>query len=206
MKRRLLAAVAFALLGGVATFLVALATGAWAPLEYRPPSRSEDRTAQQLLALHGVQARGPNLWTCGWLGIGYESVLVMTAVEMGSGGRGLYRELGLCKTGWPLHCLQGRVVRKQRSEGAWMSRGAPGRGRWHGRLVPYQPTWFGFAANTAFYAALLWLLIPGPFALRRFLRLRRGLCPKCAYPMGESAVCTECGDPLPRRRQMPNPT
>ena len=44
----------------------------------------------------------------------------------------------------------------------------------------------------------LWLLIPGPFALRRFLRTRRGLCPRCAYPVGESAVCSECGRELPR--------
>ena len=61
------------------------------------------------------------------------------------------------------------------------------------------PIWPGFALNTLFYATLLWLLLPGPFALRRFLRVRRGLCPKCAYPMGESAVCTECGRALPRR-------
>ena len=36
-------------------------------------------------------------------------------------------------------------------------------------------------------------------ALRRVLRVRRGLCPKCAYPMGESAVCSECGQALPKR-------
>ncbi len=59
--------------------------------------------------------------------------------------------------------------------------------------IPLRPIWPGFAVNTLFYAAILWLLIPGPFALRRFLRLRRGLCPKCAYPSGESAVCSECG-------------
>ncbi len=63
--------------------------------------------------------------------------------------------------------------------------------------IPLGVIWPGFALNTLFYAAILWALIPGPFALRRYLRLRRGLCPKCAYPMGESAVCTECGRPLP---------
>ena len=62
---------------------------------------------------------------------------------------------------------------------------------------PLLPIWPGFAINTIFYATLLWLLIPGPFALRRFLRVRRGMCPKCAYPMCESAVCTECGCGLP---------
>ncbi len=41
--------------------------------------------------------------------------------------------------------------------------------------------------------AVLWLLICGSFALRRFIRRRRGLCPACAYPMGDSNVCTECG-------------
>ena len=67
------------------------------------------------------------------------------------------------------------------------------------RILPYRPIWLGFTINTIFYATLLWLLIPGPFALRRFLRVRHGLCPKCAYPMGESAVCTECGCGVPKR-------
>ena len=65
--------------------------------------------------------------------------------------------------------------------------------------LPYKPIWPAFAINTSFYAAILWLLIPGPFVMRRLLRVRRGLCPKCAYPMGESAVCTECGGVLPQR-------
>ena len=75
---------------------------------------------------------------------------------------------------------------------------APGVGPILNRL-PHYPIWPGFPINTLFYAALLWLLIPGPFVLRRFLRVRHGLCPKCAYPIGESAVCTECGRELPQR-------
>ena len=66
------------------------------------------------------------------------------------------------------------------------------------RPFPKTPILLGFLINTLFYAAILWLLIPGPFALRRLVRVRRGLCPKCAYPMGESAVCSECGCKLPR--------
>ena len=61
------------------------------------------------------------------------------------------------------------------------------------RMAPLAPIWSGLVINTAFYATLVWLLIHGLSALRRLLRVRRGLCPKCAYPMGESAVCTECG-------------
>ncbi len=65
--------------------------------------------------------------------------------------------------------------------------------------LPLRLIWPDFAVNTFFYAAILWLLIPGPFALRRFIRVRRSLCPKCAYPRGESAVCSECGHELPQR-------
>ena len=64
------------------------------------------------------------------------------------------------------------------------------------RLIPLKPLWPGFAINTVFYAAVLWLLLICPGRLRRFLRLRRGLCPACAYPIGTSDVCTECGKPV----------
>ncbi len=64
------------------------------------------------------------------------------------------------------------------------------------RRIPTQILWSGFTQNVLVFAVILGLGIPGPFALRRFLRVRRGLCPKCAYPMGESGVCTECGGAL----------
>ena len=67
------------------------------------------------------------------------------------------------------------------------------------RALPFRPLWPGFAVNTLFYVIVLWLLSSGPFALRRIIRIRRGLCPKCAYPMGGSAVCSECGKELPCR-------
>ena len=66
------------------------------------------------------------------------------------------------------------------------------------RRLPCRPIWPGFGVNTIFCAATLWLLIPGPFALRRFVRRRRGLCPGCAYPVGGSVVCSECGIALGR--------
>lgn len=67
------------------------------------------------------------------------------------------------------------------------------------RALPLRPIPGGFAVNTVFYGATLWLMICGLFALRRFIRVRRGLCAACGYPMGESAVCSECGKPLPGR-------
>ena len=61
-----------------------------------------------------------------------------------------------------------------------------------GRL-PLIPIWPGFAINTIFYAAVLWLPVAGLGALRRHGRVKGGLCPSCAYPIGGSPICTECG-------------
>ena len=63
------------------------------------------------------------------------------------------------------------------------------------RILPLRPIWSGFAIDTAFYAAILWLVIPGPFALRRHFRRQRGLCVPCGYDLrhAEHAVCPECG-------------
>ncbi len=68
---------------------------------------------------------------------------------------------------------------------------------WRG--YPFRPVWLGLAVNTLFYATFLWLLIPGPFVLRRFIRVKRGLCPACAYPMGALPVCSACGKAQPNR-------
>ncbi len=73
------------------------------------------------------------------------------------------------------------------------------------RTLPLRPIGAGFIVNTMFYAVMLvplWLLIRGGylFAFRRAIRIRRGLCPACAYPTGESDTCAECGKPLPNRR------
>jgi hypothetical protein len=68
-------------------------------------------------------------------------------------------------------------------------------------LLPVRPLWPGFLINTLFYAAILWLLFAIPGRIRRTMRLKRGLCPKCAYPLGSSDLCTECGAPRTRPRK-----
>ena len=50
-----------------------------------------------------------------------------------------------------------------------------------------------FAINTVFYGVILWGLFTAPFALRRRRRIKRGLSPQCAYPVGINERCTECG-------------
>jgi hypothetical protein len=59
--------------------------------------------------------------------------------------------------------------------------------------LPIGVLWPGFAINTIFYAAILGVLFFAPGELRQTIRRRRGLCPACAYPIGASPVCTECG-------------
>jgi len=63
------------------------------------------------------------------------------------------------------------------------------------RCLPLTPIWFGFVVNTLFYAIILWLLIPGPFVLRRHIRIKCGRCPKCGYDLrgALSGGCPECG-------------
>ena len=71
------------------------------------------------------------------------------------------------------------------------------------RALPLRPIPVGFALNTLFYAAILWPLSYDPFVLlRRVIRKRRGLCPACGYPVGESDLCTECGKTLLGRAQV----
>ena len=61
------------------------------------------------------------------------------------------------------------------------------------RVVPFRLLWPGFAINTFFYAAILWLPF-APFQLRRHLRVKRGLCIKCGYDLRKtSGGCPECG-------------
>jgi hypothetical protein len=69
-------------------------------------------------------------------------------------------------------------------------------------VQPIRPLWPGFAANTVFYTAILWMLFAASGTLRRRRRIKRELCPACAYPVGASDVCTECGMSL-RPRQVP---
>jgi len=66
-----------------------------------------------------------------------------------------------------------------------------------GYTLPSCPLFVRFAINTIFYAALFWSLVFAPFQFRRWRRMRRGLCPACAYPIGASDKCSECGARLP---------
>ena len=112
------------------------------------------------------------------------------------------RTLANQANGWPLRSLSCRLD---------LGRDAGGNPEWlaHQALqlpdsfpvdptyvfLPYDPIAAGFAINTIFYAAILWMMFVMPFAIRRRRRIKRGVCPACAYPVGTTERCTECGRP-----------
>jgi hypothetical protein len=122
----------------------------------------------------------------------------------------VWRERFIEAAGWPMSSTSGSyvvewrgpistaVVVKQscaviipRRSGTWAGYAAMS------RVLTLRPIWPGFAINTIFYAAILWMMFVFPFVLRRGLRTWRGLCPVCAYPIGTSEICTECGAQVP---------
>ena len=74
--------------------------------------------------------------------------------------------------------------------------------RWFGRseirALPLLPIWSGFLFNTCFYTGLLWACFIGPFAIRRKIRRKRGLCLKCGYDLQgvDHTHCPECGEEI----------
>lgn len=115
------------------------------------------------------------------------------------------------RAGWPVRSVEGgffRTVTDGPDQGWWVgsiplqsqmpsSFAHVTLDRFNCQFLPRQFIWPGFAINTLFYAAVLWGLFAFPFAMRRRLvirgRIKRGKCPACAYPVGSSLVCTECG-------------
>ncbi len=175
MRRRLLTIAIFLLAGAVVNVAVAWGMAASVnPLHSKQPGSRPDGS--------------------------YETHIKSARVTF-SGGQSVLHIVATA--GWPLTCgsyeynIAGGIgsIEGGFELGVWPW---PGRG-FGPRALPLRPVWPGFAVNTLLYATLLWLLTCLAIAVRCFLRLRRGLCPECAYPMGESEVCTECGRDLPKR-------
>lgn len=113
--------------------------------------------------------------------------------------------------GWPMRCLWAER-RLSHNSGLWELLGGystrapiatkPGHPLYldDRATYPCQVWWPGFAINTTFYAAIFWLVFAAPGRVRCWRRIKRDLCPACAYPVGKSATCTECGSAVKPRR------
>ncbi len=69
-------------------------------------------------------------------------------------------------------------------------------GRSYLTWMPLGPLWAGLLGNSLFYGAIVWALFAAAQLARAARRRRKGLCPRCAYPVGPSTVCSECGHPV----------
>jgi hypothetical protein len=107
------------------------------------------------------------------------------------------------RAGWPLFAVEGAEwVDYRKSIVRYTDLlSAPHELRWLTNRVPVGPVLPGFAINTIFYAAMLWLLFFTTGKIRRFMRIRRHRCPACGYQIasggGIGPVCSECGAALP---------
>ena len=92
---------------------------------------------------------------------------------------------GSCFGGWRSARVEGGLLLDQGLKGFDL------------RVLPLWPLFPGFAINTIFYAAVLWVLFTAPFTLRRWRRIKRGQCASCGYSLrGTSGgTCPECGKP-----------
>ncbi|MEE9128823.1 MAG: hypothetical protein V3T84_02310 [Phycisphaerales bacterium] len=195
MRRRLFKLVVFLLLGAVVNVAVAWGCVLWLPKdnivtlfekEVRQRIPPDVTVRSDLFFFHGLDIKPPG-----------RSILMLAATEVDSRGIDsavpLYVEL---HAGWPTMSLDGTSKMTETGvhypfllylpEWFWE--------RVEFFIVPLRPQWPGFAINTVFYAAILWLPF-APFAARRMIRRKRGLCIKCGYDLrGEfSAGCSECG-------------
>ena len=192
MRRRLLIIAAFLLAGAVVN--VAVAWGCAQGIFRAKPSAAQLKTqdaesAWRQYAPIGWQA--PPFYLRGWRQRDAQRTVVQLGRDHASphllyNGRHRYRDLRVIELGLPARCIVQTQFRL--SWGSFRPRPPP--------VVSHRPIWGGLIVNAVVYAAILWLLIPGTFTLRRLRRIKNGLCPKCAYPVGESSVCTECGKEL----------
>ena len=116
------------------------------------------------------------------------------------------------EAGWPLRCLSAQVVGPKVEHTLMMESVYHGAARrpdmtvgtyrnffLFGRLkgaIPYYPMPLGLVADTLFWALVLWAVIFGRGAARRWWRIRHGRCLWCGYDLcgAVSPICPECGN------------
>jgi len=219
VRRRLIMLVLFLLAGAAVNIAVAWGFALQDP-QYPVYSHWTEDTEQWIAALPlpeelKLQEYGEDALCPSSAGLGLERLLLWAYTE------DEYLSYGTqaVRAGWPLRSLAGEVWSHYPGPGfgtpdaevisirvnafkvtvgpknSDYSGGFGNKPRSHESTIPYRPIWPGFAINTVFYAVILWLLIRGPFVLRRHVRQWRGRCVKCGYDLRDNldAGCPECG-------------
>lgn len=114
-------------------------------------------------------------------------------------GTSEHRKSAVLETGWPLlsfSCLgHGDWIIDFQTMQPALHIGDSGLWR-AATIVPLRPLFIGTLVNTATYAALTWMVIVVPQAIRHARRRKHGLCIACKYPVNDLAKCPECGTPV----------
>jgi hypothetical protein len=218
-RRRIIThAIVFLLLGAIVNVAVAWGCARWPSFVFRQGSSLE--SVHQIFLEHFSWATPDRIaagrhWEAMSIGLRLEIVGVETKPPVME-----LHEFTDYRAGLPCRAMQGEYLREGTmvSSNALVAVGPDDPTTRVRSALPFRPIWPGFAINTVFYAAVLWMLFAAPFALRRWRRIRRGLCPKCGYDLrggsgagaggggaggaggvqgaGERAVCPECGTPV----------
>ncbi len=211
MKRWLAKLVVFLVLGAVVNVAVAWGCAAFATI--RGQAVHQPGADDWMTAGDGSRLAQKRVFIQ-WLGVGADGLTVY-ASSITFTSDGLVQNWVSAdftgRAGLPIRCLRGRYVQRARDSapgfaGAWpLSRFssptyaqravAPPWQRTGLAFLPLRPIWPGFAANTIFYAAVLWMLTLGPSTARRMIRRKRGLCINCGYDLrhADHDACPECG-------------
>ena len=122
------------------------------------------------------------------------------------------------QTGWPLRCFVATSApATDNSSASILKNGLPIESRWTtsrplvgsftawigfgntaSAIVPLKPDLAPLLANVVFWAGVCFIIFIVPFWLRKRLRIARGQCVRCRYPVRGLAYCPECGPaPVP---------
>ena len=194
MKRGALTIAIFLLIGAVVNVAVAWACALWQPLEldfpvYERGWASGQRAAALLRVAIPKHAQVPNDYRP------YVSTDRGLGWTMSSANFAHFIGCQLLTAGWPFRALRGEAwidANGLRVANALLARSVTT----GPSLIPVRPIWPGFLLNSAFYGMLGWFCAQRFASVRQSRRINRRLCPGCAYPMGESSVCSECGREL----------
>jgi hypothetical protein len=201
MKRRIVHILLLLIGGAIANIAVAWGMLLNGPLTDFSAPRDVDRW-RVFAQRHGLEQSQPLMHDYQFTGFGFAVnkvdyvPTVLGGMEIFGSGTFIVRT----ECGWPTRSLHGWAYEHQ--DYCHCIR-MDHRRRIYGSddgCLPLRPLWPGFGINILFYALLLWLVFCAPFVARRVLRRKRRVCEKCAYPIGASPVCTECGAAVSTRR------